>query len=77
MADTYAEPTLEHTVAFGDGANDVCMLRSAAAGVAMAASHASAVGAATVQLTESLGGYLGRFPHGLSLRTPSRCVHQA
>jgi HAD superfamily hydrolase (TIGR01484 family) len=66
LASDYGEPTLAPLIAFGDGDNDACLLRTAGAGVAMAVSEADAARGATVRLTGPLGTYLtDEFPRGI------------
>lgn len=78
LARHYQEPTLSRVIAFGDGDNDACLLRTAGAGVAMAVSAADTAGGATLRLTGSLATYLNdEFPQGLDdPRTGLRCSHQ-
>jgi hypothetical protein len=78
MAERYAEPTLRRVVAFGDGDNDVCLLGSVGAGVAMADSYPGAARAASLRLRGTLAGYLNAgFPRGLekTRRAGRRCRH--
>jgi hypothetical protein len=78
MAERYAEPTLGRVVAFGDGDNDVCLLGSVGAGVAMADSYPGAARAASLRLRGTLAGYLtAGFPRGLEKirRAGRRCRH--
>jgi hydroxymethylpyrimidine pyrophosphatase-like HAD family hydrolase len=75
----YHEPTLARVVAFGDGDNDACLLRTAGAGVAMVVSMAGAVRGATIRLNSSLATYLNQeFPRGLGTapRAGLPCGHQ-
>lgn len=79
MTLVYQEPTLTRVVAFGDGRNDACLLRSVGAGVAMAASDPAAARGATMQLAGTLATYLNEeFPRGLgdAMRPGHRCGHQ-
>lgn len=75
----YREPTLARVIAFGDGDNDACLLRTAGAGIAMAVSEADAVRGATMQLHNSLAAYLTtEFPRGLDVpRAGLPCDHHS
>lgn len=69
--------TLTKVIAFGDGANDACLLRSAGAGIAMAIADPDTARDATRQLTGPLAAYLtDEFPHGLAPRRPRPCPHR-
>ncbi|HEX4706090.1 MAG TPA: HAD hydrolase family protein, partial [Pseudonocardiaceae bacterium] len=75
---TYREPTLTRLIAFGDGGNDACLLRTAGVGIAMAAADPGAAIGATHQLTDSLAQYLNSgLKTELTPRPAARCPHRS